>query len=129
MHPWINCKPNTASPNWKNLCSLMSNIKSGVSKSVESGSSINTCKDPWIENILISKWPTFINAGFINDYSKVYDFINNFAWILHDFSLCFHTSLVKRIISIHISNSPIDDSWIWSFTPSDKASSINNTYR
>ncbi|WOK97756.1 receptor-like protein kinase ANXUR1 [Canna indica] len=95
------------------LDSWASNSVSQAGK-VGNGKDISILNDPWISNIPIGKWPTFVNIREISSFDNVSQLIKGNDW---DYELLINLfgSIQSSIIGeIYIPKHEAVDRWIWS---------------
>lgn len=85
-------------------------------------------KTPWLDNIPIDKWPTYVSVSEIGNYNLVSDIILNSQWNLSILETLFPPLIIARVRSIHILLNSNEDTWIWSLTPSGKTM-VSSSYR
>ncbi|WOL04220.1 hypothetical protein Cni_G12941 [Canna indica] len=76
-HPWYYGKTSKFSWAFRSIHNAILQLRDGLLKQVGNGKNIRILEDPWISNIPIGKWPTFVNIRGISDYNHVSQLIKN----------------------------------------------------
>lgn len=71
IHPWNVVSNRSSSWATKAILKAMIKLREGMRKQIGNDIDINIWNDPWINGILIVKWPTYINMSRIGDVVNV----------------------------------------------------------
>lgn len=113
IHPWsTSIAPNPAW-SWKIIISSLDQSKLGLRKLISNGSNTNILFDPWISNIPIAWYPTFVNVLAPLKHLTISSFISDNQWNFELLNEFFQSELVLWIISIYLYARVNDGQWIW----------------
>ncbi|WOL14805.1 hypothetical protein Cni_G23586 [Canna indica] len=96
------------------LHEVIQKLKEGLRIKVGLGTKIDVFNDPWLSNIPINRWPTYLNMDMLFSYKKVSQLICNGNWKKSDVLDLFGGYHLDSILRIHISKNCTKDKWIWS---------------
>ncbi|WOL01302.1 hypothetical protein Cni_G10018 [Canna indica] len=112
-HPWTFNRKNI-SWSFKGLHEAISCMREGLRIRIGDGTKVDILNDPWLSNIPINKWPTFINMEMQNKFQKVCQLMEKGDWN-HELILDFlGEQHYNNVAQIHISRKNKKDKWIWS---------------
>ncbi|WOL16335.1 hypothetical protein Cni_G25122 [Canna indica] len=69
--------------------------------------------DPWLAEVPLCRWPTFIDCGELMKYGRVKKLTVGDAWNLEAIKRCFGEDLIEKIEVIQVYKEGGKDSWIW----------------
>ncbi|WOL07415.1 hypothetical protein Cni_G16156 [Canna indica] len=112
-HPWGFKKYSNISWSFKCIHIAIQELRDGLRKRVGDGTDIDIQNDPWISNLPLNKWPTYVNKKMISGFSKVSELISNKCWNLELVLEIFGEYHFNIIACIYIPKRSVKDKWIW----------------
>ncbi|WOL10078.1 DNA-directed primase/polymerase protein isoform X6 [Canna indica] len=112
LHPWGGEKSKQISWNMRSVIKSMEALKEGFRMKVENGKKAEIWNDPWIGELPLNIWPTYINVVELEKFSMVSELMENEAWCMSIIEKCFSEILAQEIAAIQLNIDGIDR-WIW----------------
>ncbi|WOL20343.1 hypothetical protein Cni_G29148 [Canna indica] len=113
IHPWVEAKRSKLSWNMKAITNCMYSLREWPRKKVENGKDTDIWVDPWLGELPICKWPTYINVAALNGVTKVSEMISNNGWEGNIIDVCFGSALSQVVYSIPVDKHVGRDKWVW----------------
>ncbi|PKA53799.1 Putative ribonuclease H protein [Apostasia shenzhenica] len=104
---------------WKMICHSGDLVLQNMKRKIGSGVSCSVLHDPWISNIPIIRWPTYINS-MLDSPNYVSEFFQHGVWNETKLLQHFDAALVKRITSLPRLQNSASDIWVWQSTETEK---------
>ena len=96
-------KPHHCSPIWRKICAHGHMVQNQFLWLVGTGQKISLLSDPWVSNIPISKWPTFLNMEANCEDMKVSDIITQSSNLdIAALTSIFGAKMMKKIYDIPV---------------------------
>ncbi|PKA46284.1 Putative ribonuclease H protein [Apostasia shenzhenica] len=104
---------------WQMICHSGDMVLQNLKRKIGNGLSCSVLHDPWITNVPIIRWPTFINT-LRDPPDHVSEFLQNGIWNETKLLQHFDAALVKRITSLPCLQNSAHDIWVWQSTETEK---------
>ncbi|WOL08422.1 hypothetical protein Cni_G17175 [Canna indica] len=91
----------------------MLKLRYGLRKKIENGKNTDMWTEPWLCNLPLSKWITYINPNELDKFKKVNELTSEGMRNVNVLENCFGSLLIQRIVAILIDENEGVDRWIW----------------
>ncbi|WOK98392.1 hypothetical protein Cni_G07103 [Canna indica] len=103
-NPWKKKFGYEGSWSMKCIANSMKTLRGGLQKTIGSGMYTSIWDDPWLDQIPLSRWPTFLDVNELMKYRLVLDLVMNENWNMTALNKCFGKYICTRIEKLWLEN-------------------------
>ncbi|WOK97051.1 hypothetical protein Cni_G05759 [Canna indica] len=113
-HPWYPKSNKSFSRSFKCIHNAIQMLKEGLRVRIGNGTRVDMWKDPWLSNLPINLWSTYLNMEIISRFNRVSQLIKNNSWDYDSILDLFGEHHLINFDLMYLPKRKTKDKWVWS---------------